>query len=76
MVVANTLTKSIQKQIRSIDDDKVGSKTFNPVLCRINHLLISRSNLQASETERRSKGVLFTNISRKYFSDSISSFIV
>ena len=69
--------KSIQKQIRSIDDDKVGSKTFKyPVLCRINHLLISRSNLQASETERRSKGVLFTNISRKYFSDSISSFIV
>ena len=42
----------------------------------INHLLISRSNLQASETEPRSKGVLFTNISHKYFSDSISSFIV
>ena len=57
MVVANTLTKSIQKQIRSIDDDKVGSKTFNPVFCRINHLLISRSNLQASETEHCSKGV-------------------
>ena len=59
------VTKSIQKQI--IDDDKVGSKTFNPVLCRINHLLISQSNLQASETERRSKGrPVYKHFSQKF----------
>ena len=59
-VVANTRTKLIQKQIKSIrfDVDKVGSnkplasKSFSS---RINHLLISRYNLQASETERRCK---------------------
>ena len=44
MVVANTRTKSIQKQIESIDVDKVGSKNLkrvNPVSCKINRLLIS-----------------------------------
>ena len=48
LVVANTRTKSIQKQIKSIDVDKVGSKNLqrvNHVSCRINRLLISRSNL-------------------------------
>ena len=54
-------TKSLQKQIKSIDLDKVGSKNLqrvNPVSFRINRLLISRSNLQASETDTRCKSVL------------------
>ena len=40
-------------KLKSIDDDKVGSKKplANPVSCRVNRLLISQSNLQASETE-------------------------
>ena len=57
-VLTNTHTKSIQKQIKS-----------KYATCRISRLLISRSNLQASETERRCKSVLvYTNlkqISRK-----------
>ena len=60
-VVTNKRTKSIQKQIKSIDVDKVGSKNLqrvNPVSCRINRLLFSRSNLQASETHFRFKSVL------------------
>ena len=57
-VLTNTHTKSIQKQIKS-----------KYATCGISRLLISRSNLQASETERRCKSVLvYTNlkqISRK-----------
>ena len=53
LLVASTRTKSIQKQIKSIDVDKVGSKKplrVNHVSCRINRFLISRSNLPAGET--------------------------
>ena len=63
-VAANTYTKSIQKQIKSIDVDKVRSKkplAINPVSCRINRLLISRSNHQASETECHCKSVLVSS---------------
>ena len=52
LVVANTRTKSIQKQIKSIDVDKVESKKpLASKSCLINGLLISRFNLQAGETE-------------------------
>ena len=50
----NTRTKSIQKQIKSIEVDKLGGKkplASKSCSCRINHLLIPRSNLQASETD-------------------------
>ena len=65
--VANIRTKSIQRQVKSIDVDKVGSKkhlasNFRFVSCRINCLLISRSNLQASETECRSTASCFLYI--------------
>ena len=62
-VVANTRTKSVQKQVKSIDVNKVGSKKpLASKSCFIqnlyNHLLISRSNLQASKTECRCKSVV------------------
>ena len=67
-VITNTHTKSVQKQIKSKYHEEystllkweVNKKPYevNPVLCRINHLLISRSHLQASETERHCKSVL------------------
>ena len=56
-VVTNTCTKSIQKQVESIDVDIVGGKKHlasKSVLFRVELIAssyISRSNLQASETE-------------------------
>ena len=67
--MANTRTKSIQEQIKSIDVDKVGNKKLlaskNHVSCKSNRLLISRSNLHVGETECRCNHVLvnFQNVS-------------
>ena len=55
-VVTNTHTKSIQKQIKSNYAEEYAT-------CTISRLLISRSNLQASETGRRCTSVLvYTNL--------------
>ena len=62
-------TKSIQKQIKSIDVDKVGNKKLlaskNHVSCKSNRLLISRSNLHVGETECHCNHILvnFQNVS-------------
>ena len=64
-VVANTCTKSIHKQVKSIDVDKVGSKkkhlASKSVLFHVELIApsyISRSNLQASAAECRCKHLL------------------
>ena len=55
-VVTNTHTKSIQKHIKSNYAEEYAT-------CTISRLLISRSNLQASETGRRCTSVLvYTNL--------------
>ena len=55
-VVTNIHTKSIQKQIKSNYAEEYAT-------CTISRLLISRSNLQASETGRRCTSVLvYTNL--------------
>ena len=55
-VLTNTHTKSIQKQIKSKYAEEYAT-------CRISRPLISRSNLQASETDSRCKSVLvYTNL--------------
>ena len=61
-VVANTHTKSIQKQTKSIDADKVGRKKLqqvNRISCRINGLLISRSNSKQARLQGAVRAFLF-----------------
>ena len=63
-VVANARTKSVQKQIKSINVDRVGSKNLqrvNAVSCRINRLLFLDLISKQARLNATVRALLFFN---------------